>query len=211
MGTAGSTLFAMTWKDKATPSGRLVSLLRASAPRTSGKGCGSWPTPNAGPQNDQDSTWQERRAVAKAKHGNNGFGLTLVDAVTLTGWATPAARDWKSESATDEFNEKRWDHPRGKPLSAQATLAGGKTPNAPRAHDSDNTAGGGYSSKKQQDLPDQTVLVVGGEVLNGSTVPARSTGQLNPAFSRWLMGLPAEWDDCAPTVTRSSRRSRPNS
>ncbi len=44
------------------------------------------------------------------------------------GWATPAARDFRSESATDEFNRKRWAHPRGKPLSAQA--AGWPSPDA---------------------------------------------------------------------------------
>jgi hypothetical protein len=35
--------------------------------------------------------------------------------------ATPSARDHKSESATDEFNWTRDSHPRGKPLSYQAS------------------------------------------------------------------------------------------
>jgi hypothetical protein len=51
----------------------------------------------------------------------------LQTTASLAGWATPAARDIKSESATDEFNEKRWNHTRGKPLSAEATQALGPT------------------------------------------------------------------------------------
>ena len=43
--TDGSTLFNLTWKEKVTPAGRLVSLLRASARRTSDKDSGSWATP----------------------------------------------------------------------------------------------------------------------------------------------------------------------
>ncbi|HRP25375.1 hypothetical protein [Thauera sp.] len=45
-----------------------------------------WPTPNAGPQNDTDSRWQDRRAAIKAKGTNgNGFGMTLGMAATLAG------------------------------------------------------------------------------------------------------------------------------
>ncbi len=43
------------------------------------------------------------------------------------GWPT-TTRDWRSESATDEFNAERWAHTRGKPLSAVATLTGWPTP-----------------------------------------------------------------------------------
>lgn len=47
MASHGSTLFKLTWKDRATPSGRLICALRASGRCTSDSDSGSWPTPNA--------------------------------------------------------------------------------------------------------------------------------------------------------------------
>ena len=63
-------------------------------------------------------------------------------------------------------------------------------------------------------LPGAAFLVVPcrrtafGEMQTGSCAGTGGGGQLNPAHSRWLMGLPAEWDDCAVMATPLSRRRR---
>jgi hypothetical protein len=54
------------------------------------EGITNWPTPNAGPQNDSDTTWPQRREELKEKWGNNGFGLTL--GMAATNWPTQDSR-----------------------------------------------------------------------------------------------------------------------
>jgi hypothetical protein len=49
-------------------------------------------------------------------------------------------------------------------------------------------------------------LTVSGELLTGCSAGTKNGGQLNPAMSRWLMGLPAAWDECAPAPSKKSRR-----
>ena len=109
--TEGSTLFNLTWKEKVTPAGRSVSLLRASARRTSGNDCGSWLTPNA----NEDA--------AGSLRGNMQRMLT-------------------------------------------------------------------HQAKERDPEGCATGM------------------QLNANLARWLMGIPADWHNCAPTAMPSSRKSR---
>src|SRR5690606_36873055 len=141
----GSLEYGLTWKRWDMPSGPPICALRASARRTSDNGYGGWQSPRA--RGDAGGTrWkdgearnledQARLAGWRTPSGSDGEGgtmdvlmairegytpkLKLRDQAPLAGWATPTARDYRSEKASDDYNQKREAHPRGKPLSYQA-------------------------------------------------------------------------------------------
>lgn len=87
----GSTLYRLTWKASATPSGRLIFRLRALERRTNVKGsslASAWPTPTATNREDDIEKRTERGKV-------HGFGtaLTLPMATGLCAWRPPSASD----------------------------------------------------------------------------------------------------------------------
>ncbi len=115
-------------------------------------------------------------------------GLSLQTSAQLASWSTASARDWKD---TPGMVTVRPDgRSRIDQLPRQVLLASWPA--------SDTTTG-----------PARLTAI--GEMLTGSSAAMDGGGQLNPAHSRWLMGLPREWDDCGVMAMPSSRKSRKNS
>jgi hypothetical protein len=207
LASRGSTMFALTWKAQATPQRRQICRLAASAPRTGDSGFGGWPTPNSGPQNDTDTRRQERRAEVKAKGINgNGFGMTLGMAASMTAWPTPTAQDHFSANATANRSNPDSQHHAGTTLTDAARFAGCTTPSAHDWKDTGPIKDRADGSARLDQLPRQAHLI-NGPTSNGSPAPTERRGQLNPSFSRWLMGYGITWDIAAMEIDSSSRRS----
>ncbi len=217
----GSTLYKQTWKEWDTPSGLCRLRQRASVRRTLESGHTGWPTPTAssvtgagtsgrqGGMNIQTaammSGWPTPVANTKDQPETQRGLENLAGLVKMAGWVTPTSRDWKDSAGmtAQRDGKERLDQ-----LPRQAFMTGWPTPTTSNTRSPSVDAAMNMhrqdGSKTQQRLQDfagitgPLRLTVFGEMRTGFFVEMANGVQLNPAHSRWLMGLPHAWDESSP-------------
>lgn len=200
----GSTLYTLTWKPWVTPSGVSRFRLRASVRRTSETETigleAAWPAPTT--RDWKDGGFQP----------NVPLNSLLGRVAWLAGWPTPQSSD---STGGGQAKRAMGETRHGSNLNDFAMLSGWPTPSCsndrtgkPESALSMQRQGG---SKVQQRLQDFAAicgparLTVSGEMLTGSDAEMESGGQLSPAMSRWLMGLPPAWCECAPNKIKKGK------
>jgi hypothetical protein len=154
----------------------------------------SWPTPT---RQDAASSGAAGYSTESGRHS----GTTLTDAARAS-WPTPnVPNGGRTVHHTEGESTTRY-HKGKKVQVGLESVASWATPSARDFKNEDRCeeiAAKRMAHPRGKPLSEKAH----GMTSSGSPAQTESKGQLNPAFSLWLMGYPPEWLNCAPLATRS--------
>lgn len=215
--SVGSMEYVQTWKERVTPAGRSYSEHTASAPRTFAKDSTGWPTPavqnadgvpNPHGNTGEHFTLQTAAGMAgwptpklprggpemqETRDARGAGGIDLQSVAVLTGWATPQTNDAEKRGQPSLISGQQTC------LPVQSQLTGWVSPSSRDWKDTPGMSTNGVNPDgTTRNRTDQLPRQVHG--LTSESCPAQtgSRGVLEAAFSRWLMGFPAKWDEASP-------------
>lgn len=154
-----------------------------------------------------------------------GMPGSILYSLTWKGWATPAGRQFcllrASGLRTSDTGFIGWPTPRAREKGGLGSEARGLNPRNCRLEDTvlfagwatatasnwrDGRASPATMDRNSRPLQEQAKMLLDadypvritahGEILTGSSAGMDFSGQLNPEFSRWLMGFPTGWGFC---------------
>jgi hypothetical protein len=147
-------------------------------------------------------TWKQRTTPA----GQSIYALRgsvrpicASDCTGLAPWSTPQAKDNKGGYS------RRWvKNVHGRSLNDQVMLVPWPTP---AARDWKSSASNKHGDNVRP--LNEVARLTHGNTPTGSPAPTEKPGQLNAAFSRWLMGFPPIWCVAAILAYRQMKRRKP--
>ena len=235
LATVGSVVYKQTWKEKVTPSGIVYWAHTASVPTTSGSGCTGWPTPDV-PCGGQGLPTELEFKGGTAYTKGRKVQIKLQHAAQLAPWPTPMAGEaihnytdhhdknptltglakgfrvmspWATPTKADGQKVTPFHDAPQPALAYQCHLASWATPTT-----RDHKDGACQDANVPVNclLGRQAVLVSGTPATLSSAGTGKSDASrkavLNPGFSLWLMGFPAEWLWHAPESKPSPRATK---
>ena len=178
----GSMIYQTVWKPHTTPLGRQIYRLRASARRTSDSEHSLVRSGWATPVGQQANGTPDAFLERKRKsmaNGSQSMGVCLSD----LNMQVQAWAGWPTPTSRDHKDGKECPNV---PLNALLGRVAWLTAN-----------------------PQAARITADGTMLTGCSAGMESGGQLNPAFSGWLMGFPEAWCRAALTAPLRKAPKRP--